>query len=286
MLLIPMGEIRASGILLILMKRIIEHFLTRCLFKLNRFPVRMTPIGDIRSLAKSLHPQHTEKELIRLGPKGDGGYLVPNDLEGICACFSPGVGLESGFEKDCAELGMNVFLADNSVDQSTVEHRLFNFTQKFVGVTSNDNYMTLDNWVRSSIPDSTEDLLLQMDIEGAEYEVLMSASENLMQRFRVMIVEFHNLEQLWNTPFFHLVRRSFDKILQTHSCVHIHPNNNSETLTVRGLEIPPTMEFTFLRKDRMRRSSGVAEFPNQLDYDNSDLPHFSLPKCWYAARST
>jgi len=46
-----------------------------------------------------LRPYTTDKELIRLGAEKDGGYLIPNDLAGIEACFSPGVGNEFNFEK-------------------------------------------------------------------------------------------------------------------------------------------------------------------------------------------
>lgn len=53
-----------------------------------------------------------DKGLIRLGPMSYEGYLIPDDLEGIEACFSPSVGFNSIFEKDCADRGMKVFLAD------------------------------------------------------------------------------------------------------------------------------------------------------------------------------
>ncbi|GAA8118001.1 hypothetical protein HpBT107_13970 [Helicobacter pylori] len=38
--------------------------------------------------------------MVRWGAKHDGGYLIPNDFEGIKALFSPGVGGESAFEED------------------------------------------------------------------------------------------------------------------------------------------------------------------------------------------
>ncbi|GAA8404290.1 hypothetical protein [Helicobacter pylori] len=59
-----------------------------------------TPKEKIESFIKSLHPIKTEHELVRLGAKYDGGYLVPNDFKGIKALFSPGVGNESAFEED------------------------------------------------------------------------------------------------------------------------------------------------------------------------------------------
>lgn len=248
----------------------------------NTVLTEMTDRNQLLSLIKKLYPLSCDKELIRLGPKGDGGYLIPNDLTGIEACFSPGVSFVSGFEKDCADLGMKVFLADKSVEKPADEHRLFYFTKKFVGVTSNDNFMTFDSWVASCLPESQTDLLMQIDIEGYEYEVFLSISDILMRRFRIIVAEFHQLDRFWSSPFFKLASRAFEKILQTHSCVHIHPNNRWSPLRRRGLSIPRTAEFTFLRNDRIVNPSYQRIFPNPLDYDNTNNPPIVLPKCWYA----
>jgi hypothetical protein len=125
----------------------------------------------------------------------------------------------SGFEKDCAELGMSVFLADNSVEKPADSHDNFFFSDKYVGVTSNQQFMTIDDWVQQSLPRSNNDLLLQMDIEGFEYEVLLNMSEALMKRFRIIVVEFHSIDQLWNSPYFSIVSRAFEKILaNTYLC--------------------------------------------------------------------
>ncbi|QQW70782.1 hypothetical protein HG582_05140 [Helicobacter pylori] len=59
-----------------------------------------TPKEKVEGFIKSLHPIKTEHELVRWGAKHDGGYLIPNDFEGIKALFSPGVGGESTFEED------------------------------------------------------------------------------------------------------------------------------------------------------------------------------------------
>ena len=74
----------------------------------NKFIVDQTNERDIRSLMASLHPLSYDKELIRLGSGRDGGYLVPDDLAGIAACFSPGVADSSSLEFYCADLGMDV----------------------------------------------------------------------------------------------------------------------------------------------------------------------------------
>lgn len=241
----------------------------------------MTEVDKVKSLIDSLHPLSCDKELIRLGPKGDGGYLLPNDLEEIEACFSPGVASVSGFEKDCADIGMKVFLSDKSVEQPAEAHKNFNFTKKYIGATTNDDFMTMDSWIATALPMSQSDLLLQIDIEGYEYEVFLSISDQSMRRFRIIVAEFHQLKQLWNGPFFNLAARAFEKILQTHTCVHIHPNNYYGSFKKKGIEIPKLMEFTFLRNDRIVNPSHQSVFPHPLDYDNTNNPPVILPKCWY-----
>ena len=150
-----------------LVKKIIKKYLPY----LNIYPARMTRKNELQILINKLRPVSCGMELIRLGPEGDGGYLVPDDFEGIKVCFSAGVGGLTGFERDCADMGMNVFLADNSVEVLPEPHKLFNFTKKNIGITTNDDFMTIDNWVASAVPGSQEELLLQIDIEGSEYEV-------------------------------------------------------------------------------------------------------------------
>ncbi len=264
-----------------LMKKILKEIAQQILYPFNAHLTNLTGNVELHSLINKLRPITCGRELIRLGPKGDGGYLVPDDLEGITACFSPGVDRISGFEKECANLNMHVFLADKSVEKPAETHERFHFTKKYLGVTTDNDYMTLDDWVASSLPDSEEDLLLQIDIEGAEYEVFLGTSDRLLKRFRIIVAEFHFLDELWNRPFFSLSSRVFHKILQTHSCVHNHPNNYYGTIKHGDIEIPLITELTFLRKDRITESSYVDIFPHPLDCDNTDNPSIHLPKCWY-----
>ena len=254
----------------------------RTLGYFGQFPTQLTPRHELRDLLQRLRPRVTPTELLRLGPAGDGGYLLPDDLTGITACFSPGVSDCSGFERDCADRGMEVFLADYSVAGPAEAHPRFHFTRKYVGAYASDEFMTLDQWVATSLPNSHDDLLLQIDIEGYEYETLLNVSDALLRRFRIIVCEFHNLEQLWNRPFFRLAGRAFDKLLESHACVHIHPNNYGGSLVKDGLALPSFMEFTFLRRDRIRELGFATTFPHSLDRENA--PHgrpLLLPRCWW-----
>ncbi len=265
----------------------IKEWATRALAAVNKYPIPLMPQAQVEQVVRSLRPIAPGMELIRLGPEGDGGYLVPDDLDGIGACFSPGVWKVSGFEYDCAERGMNVFLADNSVDAPAVAHARFVFTKKNVGAVTRADFISLDDWVDAALPHADGDLLLQMDIEGYEYETLLGMSEQLLKRFRIMVIEFHQVDWVWSAAGFRYMAPTFQKILRHHTCVHLHPNNCCGVVTRGKLEIPRLMEFTFLRNDRVRAKTFAKTFPHPLDRDNTGEGALPLPACWYAdARGT
>lgn len=261
------------------MKRLLRDLLARRGYVLQK----AVSVEEIRSLIQRLHPKNTDYPLIRLGPQGDGGYLVPDCLEGIEACFSPGVDKVSVFEQDCLQRGMKVYMADHSVDRPNlhVPEDQYSFVKKFIGSINDEVFMTMDRWVEDSDVSTYSDLLLQMDIEGAEYESMINISDGLLARFRVMVFEFHRLQDLWDPSFFEVASLVFQKILRTHECVHIHPNNYSEVDSRAGVDIPRNAEFTFLRKDYCSGARFSDRFPHPLDYDCTTNPHIALPPTWY-----
>ena len=235
----------------------------------------------ILRLIKALHPVTTNTNLIRMGGSGDGGYLLPDDLEGIKACFSPGVGPTSQFENECAEIGIKVYMADASVDSPVLANDNMQFIKKFIGKQVNENFISMQNWIDSAQLNSDSDLILQMDIEGAEYDVINTLPASTLKRFRIVIIECHSLELLWKKSYFHRANKAFRKLLRHYKCVHIHPNNCCGIREIEGIEFPSVAEFTFYRKDRIRSSKKANKFPHALDEDNMKNETIVLPKIWY-----
>jgi len=244
-----------------------------------------TELEDVQGLIRRLRPRDCGNELIRIGEAGDGGYLIPDDLDGIEYCFSPGVNTTSDFENQLADRGIKSFLADYSVDAPPIIRPEFTFDKKYLGSTNNERFLTLASWKDKYLADYTGDLILQMDIEGAEYQVILSTPDELLSQFRILVIEFHSLQRLFDPFVFGLLSACFEKLLESFYVVHIHPNNYCGSVKRGNIEVPRMMEFTFLNKKRMSGTTQLRTFPNRLDSANVPVrKNYSLPECWYTGK--
>ncbi len=231
---------------------------------------------------KKMHPIDSGHSLVRLGGDGDGGYLVPDDLEGIGACFSPGVSDVADFELAFAARGVKSYLADYSVESAPVQHELIDFEKKYLGSEEDNIFMTLDNWIQRKEPNQ-KDFVLQMDIEGAEYDVIYDINSETLKKFRILVIEFHRLDSIFDKTGYKLINLTFNKLLRDFDIVHIHPNNVRAPVVYKGFQVPPLMEFTFIRKDRVVKAGKYSvEFPHPLDEPCvKGYEDYALPECWY-----
>lgn len=234
----------------------------------------------IRRALNTLRPYQTDTALIRLGPDGDGGYLVPDCLDGIRAGFSPGVSETFGFDLELVRRGIPVHMADASVDRPADLPDGVTFDALFLGTETGGQWITLDDWVARYAP-GDGDLLLQMDIEGAEYGVLDAASPETLRRFRIIVIELHGLHRFPRSSHFDIYERALQKLGTDFVTVHLHPNNVVQPVSVGPHAIPPVFEATLLRRDCIRTMTPNDHFPHPLDSANvKDAPDVSMGVFW------
>lgn len=232
-------------------------------------------------LVRRLRPVPCGLPLVRFGPDHDGGYLVPDDLEGIDACFSPGVGASIAFETDLLRRGIPSHLADGSVPRPPNLPPELTFDPAHLSCRNAPGLLTLDEWIRRRRPEIRGDLMLQMDIEGAEYVVLPNVDPRTLSRLRIVIVEFHRLPLMADPFLFRVLSPALEVLLDQFVPVHLHPNNNRGSMRCGAIEIPRNMEFTFLRRDRVRPGGPRPSFPHTLDRDCvPGKPSVPLPPAW------
>jgi hypothetical protein len=246
------------------------------------YKFRATSNDDLCRFFERVRPVPISEGLIRIGRKGDGGYLVPNNLSGVEACFSPGVSKVATFEENLTMYGIKSYMADYSVEKPPVDHDMFYFEKKYLGNVNDDIYMRLEDWVSRNAINVHADYILQMDIEGGEYPVIFDTPLSVFKKFRIMVVEFHNMGMLFNRDAFMFLKEVFYKLLREFSVVHIHPNNCCAVITNDKYDVPNVIEFTFYRRDFIKHAPSELSFPHPLDSPNvASKLDIVLPKCWW-----
>jgi hypothetical protein len=189
-------------------------------------------------------------KLIRIGPKDDGGYIIPDDLSEISSCFSPGTGNLMEFEKDLYfKYNIKSYMCDGTIDKLINLPEGLEFINKNLSVNEDSNSITLKKWIDEK--NVASDSILQMDIEGSEYSIILDLDQNYLKRFRIILIEFHNLDLILNDQFFLIFKDTFNKLLNDFSIVNISPNNCCGEFIFEDLKIPRVIEFSFLRNDRL-----------------------------------
>jgi hypothetical protein len=248
-------------------------------------------------ILETLKPKPCPVKLVRIGGEHDGAYLIPDDLNGIDACLSPGVNNFKYFEDELTTTyGVKCHMCDYSSDLDSFATPLINgmqtFEKKWLDIDSGVNSISLEDWVQKYSPNLHDDLILQMDIEGAEYRNILAASITLLTRFRIIVIELHGLDAFSDPE---LLGKEIGPLVQkldaTHICVHAHPNNCCGEMLDEdsGMNIPKVIELTYLRRDRFTGDSRMyyqPQLPNPLDIacNTNHLPCIHLNEKWLRGR--
>ncbi|WP_457832632.1 hypothetical protein, partial [Staphylococcus aureus] len=85
---------------------------------------------------------------------------------------------------------------------------------KFLGVISLGDEVTMADFYKS-IPNSEQagDFLLQMAIGRAEHSVILGMDQALLARFRIVVLELHWLDCVFDRLGYDVIKATLDKLL-------------------------------------------------------------------------
>jgi len=228
-----------------------DYFTTVVIKYFKRNPKRMSRDLEQTKFLNLITPISNGHNLIRLGGNEDGGYWLPDDLSGVKKCISPGYGDLSNFEDELFELfKIKSLIVDSDVPKKNSKKHL-TFLQKFVGGSNSTTHISLNEIMANA----KGDYILQMDIEGAEFETLLALDVDNLIKFRIVVLELHGLnfvidDFILNKVLFPI----FTKITEYFDVVKLI-RSTSQTFTNGKIRLPDTVEITFHRKDRRRKVS-------------------------------
>lgn len=227
------------------------------------------------ALLARITPRAIERaNLVRLGGPNDGGYVMLEPVAPpiITAAYSFGVGHDISWDAAIAARGIDVWLYDHTVSPPAALPPRCRFVRKGIaGTSAGPDERTLAELVRENGHAGSRDLLLKLDVEGAEWGVLESASEPLLCQFQQIVVEFHGLADGVGGDRHEKIIAVLDKLARTHQCVHVHGNCDQPPLWLGDLVVPDVAEVTYVRRSDVegRIGSVVRSLPMELDAPNN-----------------
>lgn len=78
----------------------LKFIIRQLIFRQHYWIEKLNSKTELEIFLSRFRKHYVSCDLTRIGGEGDGGYLVPNILDSISYCFSPGVDYKANFEKE------------------------------------------------------------------------------------------------------------------------------------------------------------------------------------------
>lgn len=198
----------------------------------------------------------------RLGKDYDGGYIIA-EIPNIkyTTLLAGGIADDISFEEDFINKYTinNAYAFDGTINELPKKHSKITFIEKNIGCKNTEKITNIHD-----IIDVNECIFVKMDIEGGEIPWIKSLSDEHMNKFEQIVIEFHR-------PFNNKEIDVFDKINKNHYLIHFHGNNCCGTRNHNGVIIPNVFECTYLHKKYFTNRPELNKelIPSNLDMKNT-----------------
>lgn len=216
-----------------------------------------------------LQPLVPKTVLKRYGNMYDGGYVLVSDFPDDTIIYSIGISNDVSFDLAMASMGYPVKMFDHTIDTIPDNHPLFTFHP--LGIAKNDLPPNLISF-ETMLQDEKEsyNIVLKMDIEGDEWDIFSAVSDNIIKRFRQIVIEMHGFTSFDSSNKHLNILSSLKKLNHFHQVVHIHANNNAPYEIVSGIPFPDVFEVTYVRKSDF---NDFAQFAGSYPREGLDQPN-------------
>jgi len=215
---------------------------------------------------------------IRIGAPNDGGYVVLDKLNPTQKIFSYGLSWNLAFDHDFAQRGHNVYMFDHTIENLTVQHPYFHWAKE--GISTEVDVLgpmsTLEDHL-SKFAAQEKNIILKMDIEGAEWKVLEKAPLETLLCAEQIILELHDFRKIKEEAWYASAYTALKKLTDNFLLFHVHANNCAPIVLVDNIAVADVLEVSFVRKDLVTSTQSQTFYPTHLDAPNNvDAPDFAL----------
>lgn len=184
--------------------------------------------NNIIDIMRAISPKSpADKNKIRVGSSGDGGYVMLEEIFKFGKiAYSIGIGKTVKFEEAVEKLGYKIWMYDHTVDGKKFKNENRTIFKLGIGPKDTGQFKTLSTMIGDNGHENEENMVLQMDVEGAEWDVLNSIDSQTLSQFSLINLEIHWLNMMFAKPdTTEMVRKSLNALTRNHTVFHVHANN-------------------------------------------------------------
>lgn len=223
---------------------------------------RLQPIATDVSFGKNIRPKIDEIRTLlkvsrlpegsytRFGDDLDGGYVLSSEIRSRTNCISIGAGTNISFDSAISRFVGEVHLYDHTIQTlPQVAPENVKFFQQGLGIKTFGEYASLKDCVAKFPIESN--LILKMDIEGAEWNILDADDLIELSRFNQIAIEFHDFYKITNEAYYRKVIRVLKKLNESHQVINVHANNWGKFEIVANVPFADVLEVSYLSRSNL-----------------------------------
>lgn len=190
-----------------------------------------------------------------------------DDFGEVDACLSFGIGQNISWEQGMLQKNTGkIYCYDPMIaGLPCYDSRLLFFKQ---GIAGQDSSSGIYKTMKTVIKDTgicSNNLILKMDVEGAEWQFIKSTDSEIFSLFKQMTFEFHHLTDRSRREE---ILECLSKLRETHIPVWIHGNNAGVAEISGDFVVPEMLEITYARKGDYVFSEKPYNCPLSIDFPN------------------
>ena len=200
--------------------------------------------NDIKCVYQFLCPKKViGKTRILMGHHRDGSYVMLDDFENIKIAYSIGINKLIQFDKALADKGIEIYMYDHTINNLPYENNKFHWKKIGLGgnIDKTYNIQTLQEMMYINGHLKETNMILKIDIEGAEWNSLNDVSEGILSQFKYILIEYHFFKI--NPILFYNVLK---KIYKTHQSFYVYCVPNSGIVFFGNNTICRQLEVSYI----------------------------------------
>jgi hypothetical protein len=166
------------------------------------------------------------------------------------------------FDDELAKRGIDVYMYDHTISSLPYNNSKFHWSK--IGICASNertqDLKTLEDLMKENGHISEKNMILKIDVEGAEWNSLNELNEDILRQFKYIAIEYHFIEPSKEELYYNVIK----KIHRSHQAFYLRCHGRENISPIRN-RICLYLEVSYIIREG-----------NKFDKDYSIYPIFEL----------